>query len=715
MSRRAFLLGFFSIAGQVLLLRELVSSFNGNELFIGVALFGWLGWVALGAFLGGKKNKHIVPGLLFIIGGIILPLCVVATRLSPLVVTDIVGEIVPFSVAAVISVVVMLPVGVLSGWLFPVLARSSQPSAGTVVQVYLFEGIGAFVGGVTVLFLVGTVLSTLGMALVVGVITATSPAILARRLNGPAIAVFIIGALLCLGFVPWVSTRVDTLVDSVKYRSYRVERSFDTHYGHQAMLSADETRILLTDNAIEAVQPDLSAYENMLIPPLVYCPEARSILYFGRIEFGLTQLMDSLGMFSITAVDPRGELNDIVEDVAKNSSLVTRITSDPIAYVSKHGGQRSFDIIIIPADGLDSYQRSRLFTGRFLRSVKSMLTDGGLLFVPTRYDTDRYVTEETRELLSAIHNVIAGNLSNVTFWPGERTLLFASDTQLFDIPYDSIINRLLRLEYSPQYISDNYLADRLDEFSTERLISVMAGTDITNSLERPRLSQIQTWYRSKTSDLDRKIVSSILRQPWWLVGIPVLILVFFFFTLTGEDRSRRAGLFLYFTAGLVSLSLELLSFYVYQSMAGSLFSEIAVLIGAFMLGLALGAYFVSGSVNSNMGCYSLLMLLAATVIFFATYEQVHPHLLLAYYLLFLFSVALGTGSLFVAATNRYYGTQTTGNRGLGYAFELVGSSIGALLTTTVLLPIIGLHWLLASLGLVLCVALLGSLLAERVD
>jgi hypothetical protein len=42
MRRLAFLLGFYSACGQVLLLRELVSSFNGDELFIGTALFGWL-------------------------------------------------------------------------------------------------------------------------------------------------------------------------------------------------------------------------------------------------------------------------------------------------------------------------------------------------------------------------------------------------------------------------------------------------------------------------------------------------------------------------------------------------------------------------------------------------------------------------------------------------------------------------------------------------
>ena len=51
MNRDGFLLGFLATATQVLLLRELVAAFGGSELFVGTALFGWLLWVAAGAWL----------------------------------------------------------------------------------------------------------------------------------------------------------------------------------------------------------------------------------------------------------------------------------------------------------------------------------------------------------------------------------------------------------------------------------------------------------------------------------------------------------------------------------------------------------------------------------------------------------------------------------------------------------------------------------------
>ena len=67
MNRQGFLLGFFSTGAQVLLLRELVSSLNGSELFIGTALFGWLIAVAAGAYLGGRASAFLDGGLLLLL------------------------------------------------------------------------------------------------------------------------------------------------------------------------------------------------------------------------------------------------------------------------------------------------------------------------------------------------------------------------------------------------------------------------------------------------------------------------------------------------------------------------------------------------------------------------------------------------------------------------------------------------------------------------
>jgi len=61
------LLGISSIIAQTLLIRELMISFYGNELFVGVVLAFWLIWVAIGSLFCEKileKNKNHFPLLL---------------------------------------------------------------------------------------------------------------------------------------------------------------------------------------------------------------------------------------------------------------------------------------------------------------------------------------------------------------------------------------------------------------------------------------------------------------------------------------------------------------------------------------------------------------------------------------------------------------------------------------------------------------------------
>ncbi len=715
MNRKAFLLGFYSIGGQVLLLRELVSSLNGDELFIGTALFGWLVSVAAGAYVGGFARLSVRSTTLFTAGVVLLPILVVATRLSPITVSNVVGEVIPFSTAALISVVMMLPPGVVSGWLFASITREGRAPAASIVQVYLFEGIGAFVGGVLITILAGGIVSTLEMAVLLGavVLLGELPSYRKRR---PLLTFFAAASFLALSLVMQRTvSRLDRYLDGVKYELYRVEQSFDTHYAHQTVLSRDNVLVLLTDNTLEAAYPDLETAENLLIPPLLYKPTAATILFIGRAEFGVMQLADLLPGLAVTALDPRRALSAKIDNVILSSGDVQRIHNDPMAFFARGRAFDKYDAIVINTGGLDSYRSSRLLTKRFLTRIKTSLSSGGIVSLPTRYDTDRYITAEQKELLSMICNVFRESFNYVTLWPGTMTLLFASDAPVLDIPYDSIIGGLAELEYAPQFINEDYLYDRLDEFRMERLRQATSQSEWVNSLDRPLIPHYQVMYRAKTTAFDRELISFVLGKPVWIAGIPLLIFLFCVLAGVGRGRGKRYGLFLYFTAGLASLALELISFYVYQSSAGSLYAEMAALIGAFMLGLAFGTYYSARLASKRLEYPALLMLLAATVLFLATFDRVNPQILLLYHVGFLFVVAAGTGSLFVAATNRYYPIGLGGNRGAGYACELIGSSFGALLSTTILLPVIGLWWLLAALAALIVLALAGSLLTAGRD
>ncbi len=701
MKRPAFLLGLYSIGGQVLLLRELVSSLNGDELFIGTALVGWLLAVAIGASFGGRKRGGFRINHLFIAGSVILPLSLLLIRTVPSYLIITAGEIIPFSTAAVISILMMSPVGIISGMLFSSIASLGYRPSESIIQAYLYEGIGAFVGGVLITLLVGTLYSALSMAFLLAIATIvinyTTPRL---RKSAPAIILILIAAVIIKFSVP----PLDKYIDQRKYRPYQVAISYDTPYGHQVILSRDSTLTLMTDNTVEATYPDLMTSENILLPPLLYTGDSARILIIGRAEFGPAQLADSLPGIKVTAVDPRMSLTARLNKLGITGAGAIRIDDEPFRFIGRANLLNRYDIIIINSGEPDNYRSGRFLTERFFNLCRLILKEKGMIFLPTNYDSDRYISPEKKTLLAELKNTLSRSFRFVAGWPGDMTLFFASNDSLFNLSPDSLIARSRRLGYSSQYMNDIYLSDRLQSAKIDRLNDALTVTSDFNSIDRPTLIFRQALYRAKTGSIDKWLLPFIYENHLWLYLFPIGIIILFGFSLIHRQKRRRIGLCLYFTAGLVSLSLELISFYLYQSSAGSLYSEMGFLIGVFMLGLSLGTYMASKLEPERLEIPSLLMLLISIILFLLTHDKVAMYALLYYYLFFLFTMALATAGIFVAATNRYYFGRSESNRGLGYAFEIIGSAIGALLPTTILLPIIGLTGVLISLIAVIVLA-----------
>ncbi|MCD4834955.1 MAG: hypothetical protein K8R31_14245, partial [Bacteroidales bacterium] len=64
------LLGFIALATQIILLREFLTFFNGNELVIGIILANWMLLTGLGAYLGRfiGNNENRIHWILILLG-----------------------------------------------------------------------------------------------------------------------------------------------------------------------------------------------------------------------------------------------------------------------------------------------------------------------------------------------------------------------------------------------------------------------------------------------------------------------------------------------------------------------------------------------------------------------------------------------------------------------------------------------------------------------
>ena len=151
------LIGFTAVIAQVVLMRELLVVFYGNELALGVMLANWLLWTALGASLFGRwamRTRHprkLVAGLQALLA-FALPLTLLAVRASKGFCQSVPGEIlgpVPMFLTSCVTLSVFC---VISGGLFAAGSRLFADMAGASTAtatgaVYLLEAAGSGVGG----------------------------------------------------------------------------------------------------------------------------------------------------------------------------------------------------------------------------------------------------------------------------------------------------------------------------------------------------------------------------------------------------------------------------------------------------------------------------------------------------------------------------------------------------------------------------------------
>jgi len=707
--RRAFALGVLSIGGQVLLLREIVSSLHGEELFIGVSLFGWMIAVAIGAIVG-RYLKSIKSDFVILSGILLLPLSLVMIRLSPMLFGSVPGEYLPFYISVVIAIAGLIPVGMISGVAFTVISNEGHRPAASIARVYLWEGVGSFCGGLLVYLLVGSLIYGLALSLILGVVI-----VFIGQINKMDIRTYLIVGLGAIGIVAITakSSYIERYIDQMKYSGYKVIDSFDTKYSHQAILERDDLTILMTNGSVEVQKPDIEFNENLLLPGLAYLPgdSLIKVLYVGRPEFGLAELASKLDNVKLDCFDPRTKLTNRLNKI--DSSLYDNVTlfeTDLLASLKGEGRLfTKYDLIVLYFSSFDSFESSRYLKRGNILQIRSLMLEGGILQIVLNIDTDRHISESKSVVLQSVHNNLRPHFASFNYWPGNVTLLFYTFSNSLNIKYNEVVTCINSLYDSSQYLNANYLFDKFEPLKRERL-GKLFDKEYSPIIFGTAIIHYQLLLTAMQNKIDSFILPNILFPLYSPLFVGMILLFVFIAILFPGNRRRRYALLLYMIAGFISIAVELIAFYLYQLEAGMLYSDISILISSFMLGLAAGTYY-SGRLNKeNLEFPSLLLLLSSIFTFYFTYQLVPPNCLLIYYIVFIFVSAMATGSLFVAATDRFYFGKADANRGLGYAFEISGSALGALTITTLIVPLYGANFLLVSLMILLIITLIGAML-----
>jgi len=257
------LTGFTAILAQIVILRELIVVFDGNEITLGLMLANWLLWTAFGSSVLGSWARvwraQVRPcaemaALQVIVAGA-LPYTIFAVRASRNLFHALPGESLGPGAILLTSWLVLSVFCSASGWLFAAgarLHREQFASSGAVAggSVYLMEAIGSALGGLAASVLLARQAGSFQLAaLAAGLNLGVGAGWLSRRRRWrrwlPMLVGTATGVLMLL-----LGARLEEASLSRLWRGLDLVASRNSAYGNLAVVQTEGTRTLYENGLV---------------------------------------------------------------------------------------------------------------------------------------------------------------------------------------------------------------------------------------------------------------------------------------------------------------------------------------------------------------------------------------------------------------------------------------------------------------------------------
>jgi spermidine synthase len=726
-------LGASSVMTQLALMRELLGAFSGNELVLGISMGSWLMLTGIGTWLGrflpggregesqgfpgdapppsrfgalsaegapclqirvdGPSSALLTTGMLLVA---ILPLAQVA---GVRVLRDVVfirGASVGVSGTVLGCAVLLLPFCLVSGALLTqacaLLARGN--GSGVIGRVYLADSIGSIGGGVLFSFALVPFFDHFALLCFPAVLDLLIAGTLAwhfrqRLLVGSAL-------IIAAGLVAHVALiSADDVTTAIQHWDQQVLFRANSPYG-RLVVTDDAGQLTFFENGLPVISTgNVDQIEETVHYAMSQRPDARKVLLISGGIAGTAREILRYGVAEVTYV----ELDPLI--LAAGHRFLPDNLADPRIKVVTTDARRflqetweRYDVVIVDLPDPTTSQINRFYTAEFYAEVRSILTPGGVLEFPLgRYEN--YVSPELARLLSCASLTARQAFAHVLMIPGGRVFFLASDGPLSL----DIAGRLERRGLATKLVNRHYLTAML---APDRL------ADLDRAVAQPA---------KRNTDFAPALYYYYLRH--WLsqfsggAGLLVgTLAVIFVACLAGLRAVPRVV----FASGFAASALEVVLLLGFQALYGSLYRQVGLVVTVFMAGLAVGAWRTQRTLSRRVASAGLpdepglrssmppRAILGVLSVFIAGAAALLPAVLSnlghldsvagtplagqAVVLLLTFGLAALVGAQFPLAGAATPGPAAKTASRL-YTADFAGAALGALLVSTLLVPLFG--------------------------
>ncbi|NIS81949.1 MAG: hypothetical protein GTO14_17470 [Anaerolineales bacterium] len=713
-------LGFTLSISQFLLMREMVATFYGNELLFGLVLTVWLGWVAVGAWGLGRLIVHTIAtrtwlALGFVSLGILLPAQLTIIRNSRNLLNVPPGAFAELGPTVLVIVVTLAPLCLLAGLLFTLGVRMIIERGGSAGHAYVWEGLGAFVGGVSFSFFLIHHLDPYQTALVISTVDiAISVRLLLDPLSNRRILRLAPVIALALGIPIALSLGQNLHINTLRHQysrsstgsAYELLFAADSPYGRLVIQARDGQRVFF-ENGLLAFETQGTFPEEVAHFPLLSHPDPKTVLLIGGGVAGDVReiLKHPIEQMTYVELDPlRIEAAQLhlpsEEALILDNPRVDLDLNDGRVFIKQT--KERFDVIILDLPEPSTGTLNRFYTQEFFNEVRSILNPGGV-FALGLPSAENYLSPELARRNGSVFHTLRAIFAQVVVLPGEHNFFLSSNTTIQLDPADLVERLHTRgIETSwvtPAYIEYTLTTGRFD--IVRRELEAIQGVPINHDLSPIcYYYDLALWLSRFYPNLRGAFEGASLFNLWWIAA-PLFLCVLIVRLLRASKREPSTGTwtvtFITASVGLSQMILQVVILFAFQVFHGSLFADVSLIVAAFMAGLTMGGtsstrlletWALQRKARAKYGLMVVLMtnlILSFTFLLFTQLPFPAPRF--AFPLTAMLAGALA-GLAFPFSVTLVKGDRSR-TAGMLYGADLVGGCLGAILTTGLFVPILG--------------------------
>ncbi len=666
-----FLSGFIATVIQVLMIREITTVFEGNELMMGWMLGAWMLLTGIGAFIG-KQNRiahnaeKILSTTLYLLSSLpivtVILINLLKNQLSP------VGIMISPAQFLILLFAILSPICLLSGITYSLLINLFNPNGNGFIKVYAFESIGSLFGGLVVSFVFIQWLSVLQSLFILSLIILIFLFYTFRK------RVYLLtGFSMLILLLTFFIFPIDNSVKSFLFINQKVLESKETFCGNLTITeSAGQFNFFGNGSLLFTTDNTILNEENVHYAMLQKRNPEKVLIVSG----GISGMIDEILKYpSVTSID-YVEINPKLVDIAnKYKSL----PSDSRLHYFPIDGRRyiqqtvnNYDVAIFAIPNPSSLQINRFYTDEFMRMLKGKLNPNAITIFGLT-PAGNYISPVKASIEASVYQTLKKNFINVEIIPGEKDYLLASDTSVnVKIAEISAVEGVKTKFVNPYYLDDYSIQQRGDLIKKS-----VEGIYLINTDSKP----IPVFYETM------QFLSQFKSNNWLLLALPILLLLLPLLFM----RSIPKGMYI---AGFSASSVEILLIFSFQIIYGYVYSAIGLIIAVFMGGLAAGSllgfkvkivrkHFIAS--QAALGIYTLIF----PLLWYFQADIVNSIPVLMIFFIMTFIPSTIVGFQYVAGTMLLSEITTKAAPTL-YSADLIGSALGVAATTVILLPLLGL-------------------------